>query len=163
MTLRLLKLTLGTTTAGIFAFGTILALAGSHSSSVYGPFPVTVKGYSGDKTNSVSYSGQIARHLLHNGLKKSIASGASLEQSMTYFKGSKDPIKVLDPMSSGKFVIDQASYFADINTVSSGKNLNGKSYKGLISGWPGGMTGVEVLEFMIIINLGLRSKKLSKS
>ena len=26
----------------------------------YGPFPITLKGYTGDKTNTVSYGGQIA-------------------------------------------------------------------------------------------------------
>ena len=36
---------------------------------VYGPFPITLKGYDGDRTNSVSYSGQVARQLLHNSLK----------------------------------------------------------------------------------------------
>ena len=36
----------------------------------YNKFPVTLKGYSGSKTNSVSYSGQIARHVLHDSLKK---------------------------------------------------------------------------------------------
>ena len=37
---------------------------------VYGDFPVTVQGYSGSKTTSVSYTGQIARHTLHDSLKK---------------------------------------------------------------------------------------------
>ena len=43
---------------------TALATA-AFSESTYGPFPVTLKGYSGSKTNSVSYTGQIARHVLH--------------------------------------------------------------------------------------------------
>ena len=42
---------------------------------VYGPFPVTVKGYSGSCTNSVSYSGQIARHVQHDSLKSLVKSG----------------------------------------------------------------------------------------
>ena len=46
------------------------AMADGHGNHVYGPFPVTLKGYSGDKTNSVSYSGQVGRQLLHNSLKK---------------------------------------------------------------------------------------------
>ena len=45
------------------------AMADGHGNHVYGPFPVTLKGYSGDKTNSVSYSGQVGRQLLHNSLK----------------------------------------------------------------------------------------------
>ena len=32
---------------------------------VYGPYPITLKGYDGDKTDSVSYSGQVGRQLLH--------------------------------------------------------------------------------------------------
>ena len=52
------------------SFGlTGLANAGAHSEDVYGPFPVTLKGYSGDCTNTVSYSGQIARHVQHDSLK----------------------------------------------------------------------------------------------
>ena len=39
------------------------------AADVYGPFPVTVKGYSGKKTDSTAYTGQMARHLLHNSLK----------------------------------------------------------------------------------------------
>ena len=35
----------------------------------YGPYPVTLKGYSGDKTNSVSYGGQIARQTMEQSLK----------------------------------------------------------------------------------------------
>ena len=40
----------------------------------YSGFPVTLKGYSGDKKTSVRYSGQAARHVLHNSLKKIITS-----------------------------------------------------------------------------------------
>ena len=29
---------------------------------IYGPYPITLKGYDGDKTNSVKYTGQMARH-----------------------------------------------------------------------------------------------------
>ena len=35
---------------------------------VYGNFPVTVQGYVGSKSTSVSYTGQIARHTLHDSL-----------------------------------------------------------------------------------------------
>ena len=42
---------------------------------IYADFPVTVKGYQGKKTDSVSYTGQIARHALHDSLKKLAASG----------------------------------------------------------------------------------------
>ena len=53
----------------------------------YGPFPITLKGYSGSKKNSVSYTGQIARHVLHDSLKKLAAKG-SLDDMMSYYNGS---------------------------------------------------------------------------
>ena len=71
--------------AGVF--GTTLALPAFGDGHSYGPFPITLKGYSGDKTNSVSYSGQIARHVQHDSLKKLAGSG-NLAEMMAYFKGS---------------------------------------------------------------------------
>ena len=53
--------------------------ADGHGNHVYGPYPVTLKGYSGDKTNSVSYNGQVGRQLLHNSLKKAISSSDAPE------------------------------------------------------------------------------------
>ena len=44
---------------------------------VYGGFPVTVKGYEGSKQTSVSYSGQIARLVLHDSLKKLAGKGTA--------------------------------------------------------------------------------------
>lgn len=113
---------------------------------VYAGFPVTLKGYSGDATTSVSYSGQVARQLLHNGLKKMVSkgSGAGADAMMAYFKGG-DNLAILDPVNSDKFPVKQAN----IDDVSSGKNLNGKTDKRIVKGWPGQMNGVEVLEFMI--------------
>jgi hypothetical protein len=111
---------------------------------VYGPFPVTLKGYSGDCTNSVSYSGQIARHVLHDSLKSLVKSG-DLSEMMAYYKGSDKNKKIHAPASKGDFIIKQGF----VNTISNGKNLSGKTYKGIINGWPGEMTGPEVLESMI--------------
>ena len=118
----------------------------------YNKFPVTLKGYSGSKTNSVSYSGQIARHVLHDSLKKLAGKGdggsnaAALEaQMMKYFKGSKEDLDIIAPASKGDFKIKQTK----LNQISKGKNLSGKTYKGIINGWPGQMTGPEVIEFMI--------------
>ena len=58
----------------------------------YGPYPVTLKGYDGDKTNSVSYGGQIARQAMEQSLKKLASKGngggnaAEVEaQMMQYF------------------------------------------------------------------------------
>ena len=118
--------------------------ADGHGNHVYGPYPVTLKGYSGDKTNSVSYTGQVGRQLLHNSLKKAISSGASLDVLNSYFNGSDNPLPLLDPTSSDSFKVD----VTDINTVSK-TNLSGKAYKGVIAGWPGNMTGKEMLQSMI--------------
>ena len=133
------------------ALGTTLSLPAFGDGHSYGPFPITLKGYTGDKTNSVSYSGQIARHVLHDSLKKLSGTKAStnikqlsLDKMMPYFKGSKDDLAILAPVSKGDFKIKQTS----LNEISSGKNLSGKSYKGAINGW-GGLTGAEVLEHMI--------------
>ena len=111
---------------------------------LYGPFPITLKGYTGDKTNSVSYSGQIARHVLHDSLK-SLSSKGDLDEMMAYFNGSEKNKAIIAPASKDDFVIKQTL----MNDLSKGKNLSGKAYKGIINGWPGNLTGPEVLEFMI--------------
>jgi hypothetical protein len=41
----------------------------------YADFPVTVKDYKGDAEHSVSYTGQIARQVLHTSLKKLAGQG----------------------------------------------------------------------------------------
>ena len=50
--------------AGVLVAGS--AIADGH---VYSNFPITVKGYEGSKTSSVSYTGQVARHVLHDSIK----------------------------------------------------------------------------------------------
>ena len=130
---------------------TALATA-AFSENTYGPFPVTLKGYSGSKTNSVSYTGQIARHVLHDSLKKLSSQGdgggnaAALQaEMMAYFGGSDKNKAIIAPADKGDFNIKQET----VNEISSGKNLSGKTYKGAITAWPGQMTGVEVLTSMI--------------
>lgn len=117
------------------------AQAGGHSN--YAGFPVTVSGYTGDKSTSVSYGGQIARHMLHNGLKKMASKGNEVGM-LSYFNGGEN-LAILDPVSKDSFPIKQSL----VDELSKGKTLSKKTYKGVISGWPGGMNGVEVLEFMI--------------
>ena len=114
------------------------------ANTTYGPFPVTVKGYNGSKTNSVSYSGQIARHVLHDSLKK-MSSKGNLDDMMVYYKGSDLSLSIVAPASKDGFPIKQKT----VNDISKGKNLSGKTYKGTINAWPGQMTGPEVIEFMI--------------
>ena len=53
----------------------ITAVQADGHAKTYGPFPVTLQNYSGDKENSVSYSGQIGRQVLHTSLKKLSAQG----------------------------------------------------------------------------------------
>ena len=48
-------------TALVICIGAGLASADTN----YCPYPITLKGYNGTKSNSVSYTGQIARHVLH--------------------------------------------------------------------------------------------------
>lgn len=57
----------------IFSITTVFA--DGHGNKVYADFPVTVKDYSGDKKSSVSYGGQVARHVLHNSVKKLAGQG----------------------------------------------------------------------------------------
>ena len=132
------------TAIGLLASLSILssqAVAGD----TYGPYPVTLKGYTGDKTNSVSYSGQVGRQLLHNSLKKAISNGASLDEMTAYFHGSDNALMLLDPKSSDTFKVD----VTNINDVSK-TNLSGKAFKGEIAGWPGNLSGKAVLENMIV-------------
>ena len=112
---------------------------------VYGPYPITLNGYEGAKTNSVSYSGQVGRQLLHNSLKKAIGNSASLDEMNAYFNGSDKDLTLLDPKSSDSFKVD----VTNINDVSK-TNLSGKAFKGDIAGWPGNMSGKAVLQNMIV-------------
>ena len=48
----------------------ILSISGiGYATNIYGHYPITLNGYAGDKTNSVKYTGQMARHVLHDSLK----------------------------------------------------------------------------------------------
>jgi len=127
--------------------GTAMAADGD----VYADFPVTLKGYGGDKKTSVSYSGQIARHVLHDSLKKLAGQGngkpnAELKgQMMSYFKGGDVGRAILAPKSKGAFAIKQTT----VDELSKGPDLAGKAFKGTITGMPNNMTGAELLEFWI--------------
>ena len=120
------------------------AQAGAHA-EIYADFPITVKNYTGTKTHSEAYTGQIARHTLHNSAKKLVSKGASLEQTKAYFSGKDEGRKIIDPVSKDGFPMLQTH----VDKISKGKNLSGKAYKGLISGMPGSLTGAELLELML--------------
>ena len=112
---------------------------------------MTVKGYQGKKTTSVSYGGQIARHALHDSLKKLATSGNGKPnpelkaKMMSYFSGKDAGRKILAPASKGKFTIEQS----EVDALSKGKNLAGKTYKAAVAGMPNGMTGPELVAFWI--------------
>ena len=130
---------------GLLAAAMVMASTAQASNDVYADFPVTVQGYTGDKQTSVSYGGQMARHALHNSLKKIIANGADAEQMTAYFSAKDAGRAIIDPAAKEGFPVKQTQ----VDELSKGKNLAGKTYSGAIFGFPGSMTGVEVLEFML--------------
>ena len=135
---RIFKITMLTAVASLIGTG-----SASASDDVYANFPITLKSYDGTSKTSESYSGQMARHMLHNGLKKAASSGDMSKMNM-YFNGA-DSVPILDPKSSDKFPIKQTK----VEELSKGKTLIKKTYKGKVIGWPGNMTGAEVIQFMI--------------
>ncbi|MCV2403888.1 DUF4856 domain-containing protein [Marinomonas sp. C2222] len=106
-------------------------------------FGVTLKGYEGDKTSSVSYGGQIARHALHNSLKKAVSKGDA-DLMAAYLTGEGD-LAILDPASKDGFPVKQTK----INELSKGKSLLASTYSGVITGWPGNPTGQELLQQLV--------------
>jgi len=116
---------------------------------VYGGFPITVKGYKGDKKTSVSYTGQIARQTLHDSLKKLAGKGKNeagiKEKLMLYFASSDAGRAIVAPKTKGAFVVKQTT----VDEISKKKNLGGKTFKGVVTGMPGGKTGKELVEFWI--------------
>ena len=132
------------TLLSIVVAASVTLTAQSHA-AVYADFPITVKNYTGNKSHSEAYTGQIARHSLHNSAKKLVSKGASLEQTRAYFNAKDEGRKIIDPVSKEGFPVLETH----VDAISKGKNLSGKAYKGLISGMPGSLTGVELLDLMI--------------
>ncbi|WP_420549635.1 DUF4856 domain-containing protein [Curvivirga sp.] len=118
---------------------------------VYSGFPVTVKGYEGDKKTSVAYTGQIARQVLHDSLKKLAGKGNGQPneelkaQMMSYFEGKDAGRAIIAPKTKGDFIIAET----DVDSISKKKNLAGKTYSGVVTGMPNGMTGAELVTFWI--------------
>ena len=64
---------LGVATLSLSLIATSSSFSDGH---IYGENnPITVKGYKGSKTDSTAYTGQIARQLQHNSLKKIVSKG----------------------------------------------------------------------------------------
>ena len=118
---------------------------GQAQATVYADFPITVKNYVGKKTHSVAYTGQMARHVLHTSAKKLVSKGASLDQTTAYFNTKEPGRIIISPVSKDGFPVLETH----MDTISKGKNLSGKAYKGLISGMPGNLTGAELLDLML--------------
>ena len=110
-------------TALIFCFSYSKSFADGHGAEVYGPYPITLKGYEGDETNSVKYTGQMARQVLHDSLKKLVKTG-DLEKMMAYYNG-EDGLEIIAPKSKDGFPVMQTM----VAEIGSG-NLSGKMYKG---------------------------------
>lgn len=145
--MKLKKIVTALAVASLSSFGTMAQA----DQNVYADFPVTVKDYQGEAKHSVSYGGQMARHVLHTSLKKLAAQGNGQPNEelkakmMAYFEGKDAGREILSPTSKDGFVIAQSK----VDELSGKKNLAGKAYKGAVTGWPGNMTGAEVLAFMI--------------
>lgn len=129
----------------------LCSLSAHAGQNTYGSFPITVKDYSGSKTHSVSYGGQMARHALQNSLKKLAGKGNGepnpelKAKMMSYYAGKDAGRSILDPVSKNGFKVKQSS----IDDLSKKKNLKGKTYTGAVYSFPGQMTGPELAEFLI--------------
>jgi hypothetical protein len=140
------------TTLGVTAVTiTLLSGAAIAEDMLYANFPITVNGYAGKKTTSVSYTGQIARHVLHDSLKKLASSGNGTAnpdlkaKMLSYYKNKDKGRAIIAPKTKGPFAVKQSG----VDEISKGKNLAGKTYKGTVSGMPNGMTGSELVTFWI--------------
>ena len=127
-------------------------IAQSAAGDTYGPFPITLKGYEGEVTNSVSYGGQIARQTLEQSLKSLAGKGdgganaAELEaQMLSYFTGPTAELPILAPAGKDGFPILQKM----VGELSGSANLEGKFYNGLMPAWPGNMAGIDVARDLI--------------
>ena len=99
------------TVAGLLTGGALSANAGE----VYGPYPVTLKGWWGTETNTVSYTGQMARHVLHDSLKSLSGKGngspnPALKKRMLSYYANKDAGRaIVAPKSRKAFKIKQTA------------------------------------------------------
>lgn len=129
----------------------VLSGAALADDMVYAGFPVTVKGYDGSRTTSVSYGGQIARHALHDSLKKLAGSGDGKPnpdlkaRMMAYFEGKDAGREIIAPATKGPFMVSPST----VGDLGKKVNLAGKTFKGTVTGMPNGMTGPELVRFWI--------------
>jgi hypothetical protein len=147
-------MTIGLAVAAVAVIGCTVSEQGGSASAgdrVYANFPVTLKGYTGSKTTSESYTGQMARQVLHDSLKKLAGKGngkpnpALKAQMNSYYSGKTKGRVIVAPTSKGKFVVKQTK----VDQISKKKNLSGKTFKGTIAGMPNNMTGPALVKFWI--------------
>ena len=141
--------------AACLSFSLIATTNSFSDGHIYGENnPITVKGYKGSKTNSTAYTGQIARQLQHNSLKKIVSkgnpndpTGSTINKMLNYFenKDKNKSMAILDPKSSSKFPVKQKI----VGEISTGSNLAGKADKRPQMSWPNNMSGADVIRFMI--------------
>ena len=136
---------------GLVGVGAVTGTLAAKAGEVYGPYPVTLKGWWGAEKNSVAYTGQMARHVIHDSLKSLSGKGngypnpALKKKMLSYFAGKDAGRAIIAPKSQKAFKIKQTS----VDQISKKKNLAGKTYKGSVPGWPGNKTGKEVILHMI--------------
>lgn len=125
----------------------VAALSGAADAEegVYAGFPVTVKGYSGDAVSSVSYGGQAARNVLHDSLKKLAGQGVGADDLLRYYEGKDEGRAIVAPAPREGFPILQTQ----VDELSKGKNLAGKTHGGAVLGWLNAPTGPELVKFWI--------------
>ena len=138
----------------VFCFFTLILISNTDlamAADNYRNFPVTVKGWMGTQNNSVAYTGQIARHTLHDSLKKLAGKGngkpnSKLKAEMMSYYAKKDAGRaIIAPKGKAHFPTKQTG----VDQISKGGNLSGKTYKGAISGMPNQMTGPDLIKFWI--------------
>lgn len=139
------------TVASLVSAGAITGTIAANAGEVYGPYPVTLKGWWGAEKNSVAYTGQMARHVIHDSLKSLSGKGngspnpALKKKMLSYYAGKDAGRAIVAPKSRKAFKIKQTA----VDQISKKKNLAGKTYKGSVPGWPGNKTGKEVILHMI--------------
>ena len=137
--------------AGLVSAGAVTGTIAAKAGEVYGPYPVTLKGWWGAEKNSVAYTGQMARHVIHDSLKSLSGKGngspnpALKKKMLSYYAGKDAGRAIVAPKSRKAFKIKQTA----VDQISKKKNLAGKTYKGSVPGWPGNKTGKEVILHMI--------------
>ena len=82
----------------------------------YGPYPITEKSYTGDKTNSVAYTGQVARNIMIDSMKTLAgqadggANAAELKATMMLYFGraNGEDLAIVSHKGSVSFPIQQS-------------------------------------------------------